>query len=134
MIHSTMQCSYFCFLCPFFFFPILVFHLKPFIVYDYNLVPKSKSAYFLPFECFAGSETCFFCFLSWSFSLCSFLCCSKPAAFFSLLDKNSSTLAGNRSITHSKTLSYCLQMKGVYSIPILSIYLPYYGIGYFLPT
>src|SRR5208337_2586917 len=71
-----------------------------------------------------GSETCFFCFLSWSFSLCSFLCCSKPAAFFSLIDKNSSTLAGNRSITHSKTLSFCLQLKGVYSILITPIYVP----------
>jgi len=34
---------------------------------------------FLPFECFAGSETCFFCFLFSSFSRCSFLCCLLTA-------------------------------------------------------
>ena len=81
--------------------------------------------YFVPFECFAGSETCFFSFLFWSFSLCNFLCCSKPAAFFSLLDKTSSTLTGNRSVKHSKALSFCLHLKGVYSLPTLPIYLPY---------
>jgi hypothetical protein len=44
--------------------------------------------YFLPFAaCFAGSETCFFSFLFMSFSRCSFLCCSKPSAFFAFLDK-----------------------------------------------
>ncbi len=95
--------------------------------------PKSKSAYFLPFKFFAGSETCFFSFLFWSFSLCSFLCCSKPAAFFSLLDKNSSTLAGNRSITHSKTLSFCPQPKGVYSIPMLLPYFLYHCLNVYCP-
>jgi hypothetical protein len=44
------------------------------------------SGYFLPFACLAGSETCFLSFLFWSFSRCNFLCCSKPAAFFSFLD------------------------------------------------
>src|SRR4030066_321878 len=53
--------------------------------------PTHKSNYFLPCECFAGSEICFFCFLFRSFSRCNFLCCSKPAVFFSLLDKTSST-------------------------------------------
>ena len=95
------------------------------VVVGLNFTPKTKSAYFLPFECFAGSETCLFCFLCWSFSLCSFLCCSKPAAFFSLLDKNSSTLAGNRRITHFKTLPFCLHLKGVCSIPILLDINPY---------
>ena len=71
-----------------------------------------KHNYFVPFECFAGSETCFFSFLFSSFSLCSFLCCSKPAAFFSLLDKTASTLTGSRSVTHSKALSFCLHLKG----------------------
>jgi len=95
--------------------------------------PKSKSAYFLSFECFAGSETCFFSFLFWSFSLCSFLCCSKPAAFFSLLDKNSSTLEGNRSIMHSKTLSFCPQLESVYSIPNIPIYVPIMVLIYAIP-
>jgi len=81
-----------------------------------------KHNYFVPFECFAGSETCFFCFLFSSFSRSNFLCCSKPAAFFSLLDKTPSTLTGNRSVTHSKALSFCLHLKGVYSIPILLLY------------
>lgn len=45
-------------------------------------------SYFLPLPwCFAGSETCFLSFRFWSFSRCSFLCCSKPSAFFALLDK-----------------------------------------------
>jgi len=78
-----------------------------------------KHNYFVPFECFAGSETCFFSFLFSSFSLCSFLCCSRPAAFFSFLDKNSSTVTGYRSVTHSKALSFCLHLKGVYSIRML---------------
>jgi hypothetical protein len=44
--------------------------------------------YFLPLPwCFAGSETCFLSFRFWSFSRCSFLCCSSPSAFFAFLDK-----------------------------------------------
>ncbi len=47
----------------------------------------AKESYFLPLACFAGSETCFLSFLFRSFSRCSFLCCSKPSAFFAFLDK-----------------------------------------------
>ena len=79
---------------------------------DFGVKFYPKHNYFVPFECFAGSETCFFSFLFSSFSLCSFLCCSKPAAFFSFLDKTASTLTGSRSVTHSKALSFCLHLKG----------------------
>jgi hypothetical protein len=89
-----------------------------------------KHNYFVPFECFAGSETCFFSFLFSSFSLCSFLCCSKPAAFFSFLDKTASTLTGSRSVTHSKALSFCLHLKG----RILDSYTTPISCSYFLPA
>ena len=85
-----------------------------------------KHTYFVPFECFAGSETCFFCFLFSSFSRCNFLCCSKPSTFFSLLDKNSSILTCNRSITHSKALSFCLHLKSVCSIRVPTLCCPYF--------
>ena len=60
--------------------------------------------YFLPLACFAGSETCFFSFRFWSFSRCSFLCCSRPSDFFAFLDKIYQPLAGNRKQRRSKTL------------------------------
>jgi len=97
-------------------------------VWGVKFYPKHN--YFVPFECFAGSETCLFCFLFSSFSRSNFLCCSKPAAFFSLLDKTSSALTGNRSVTHSKALSFCLHLKGVDSIRIL----PPISCSYCLPA
>jgi hypothetical protein len=67
---------------------------------------NSKADYFLPLPaCFDGSETCFLSLRFWSFSRCSFLCCSKPSAFFAFFDKIVQPSVGNRN-GRSKTLLF----------------------------
>jgi hypothetical protein len=62
---------------------------------------KTES-YFLPLACFAGSETCFFSFRFSSFSRCSFLCCSRPSAFFAFFDKILNLKGSNKSVGPQK--------------------------------